>query len=120
MEPVERKPVAPHELTPDLKAAVRARRELDDDMEDHVLEAFLARVEERVDARVAQQSALNQPLKQRHVTDGTPAIAVIAGSFALSIPLSAIAAVTAHTTGILIVMAALVAVNLLFFIDRWQ
>jgi hypothetical protein len=46
-------------------------------------------------------------------------IRVIGGTFALAIPLLAIASDVAQSLGVLLVMCAVVAVNLLYFIDRW-
>ncbi len=102
----------------ELKASVQARRELDADMEDHIIEAFLARIESRVDARVSQQLGKSGSRPVEHKHDGAD-IGVIAGSFALSIPLVAIAGGIAGAIGIVAVMCALIAVNLLYFIDRW-
>jgi len=51
------------DLSSDLKASVGARRELGPELEDQVLEAFLARVQGQIDVRVAQQVAGSRPVK---------------------------------------------------------
>src|SRR5207248_7286110 len=116
MDQPQPRQIGDRELATDLKAAVAARRELTPELEDQVIEAFLARIERRVDERVAQQVASSRtgPKQMR----GEPVdIGVIAGSFALSIPLIAIAGGIAGGVGIVVVLVALVAVNLLYFID---
>ncbi len=110
--------VAQRETALDLQAAIQARRELDPALEDHLVEAFLARIEERVDQRVIQQVG-QQPAARPAARDEKVQIEVIAGSFLLAIPSIAIAGDVAGTIGIMLVVFAVVAVNLLYFIDRW-
>jgi predicted phage tail protein len=114
--------LAQREMASDLKAAVGARRELSDDMEDHVLEAFLARVQSQVDARVQQQVAQAMATRPNRSKGGGEGhlVGVVTGSLALAIPLIAIAAAGAGSVGVFFVMAGVVLVNLLFFIDRWR
>lgn len=111
--------LAQREVELDLKAAVQARRELDPQLEDHLIEAFLARIEQRVDARVAQQLSGAVPVRTKVPKNDAIAIPIVAGSFALAIPLVAIAGDIAGGAGVFFVMLAVVAVNLLYFIDRW-
>jgi hypothetical protein len=100
------------EVATDLKAAVGARRELDDDMEDHVLEAFLARVDqriaERVDQQMAQALASAQPAKTAKQNSHGSDAWVLPASLGVSIPLIAIAGGIAGGIGIIAVMAAVV------------
>lgn len=122
MEPTERERLAGRELASELKAAVLARRELDPDMEDHLIEAFLARIELRVDSQVSRQleefkSSL--PVKDKKKAKTGPDTTVIFGTLALAIPLMAIAANVAGPFGVFLVMTGVVAVILLYFIDRW-
>jgi hypothetical protein len=88
------------------------------ELEDHVLEGFLARIQQQVDAQAAQRPRKPandpKPMKGERVQ-----FEVIAGTFALAIPLMAIAQVTAHGFGVAFVMLGVIAVNLLYFIDRW-
>jgi hypothetical protein len=118
IEPMDSSPapkINQREVATDLKAAVGARRELDDDMEDHVLEAFLARVDQRITERVDQQVA-------QHAFAATPAKKtdqdgqghrgsdawVLPASLGACIPLIAIAGGIAGGVGIIAVMAAVV------------
>ncbi len=110
--------VSGRETTNDLKAALAARRELDPELEDQVLEAFLARVEQRIDARVRQQMGEPRITPVRRQNDRVE-VEVVAGTFALAIPLLAIAGRIAGSVGVLLIVAALIAVNLLYFVDRW-
>jgi hypothetical protein len=120
-KPVARPTASPpaREDVAELKAAVEARRELGPDFEDHVLETFLARIQQQVDAQLAQRKAdkpakAGKPMKGERVQ-----VEIVAGTFALAIPLMAISQVTAGAVGVLFVMLGVVAVNLLYFIDRW-
>lgn len=106
------------ETASDLKAAVGARRELGPEMEDEVLEAFLARVEQRVDARVAQHSGSKPIAKSKRGEIESP-VHVVGGSLVLSIPSLAIAGDVAGALGLVLVVAALIALNTLYFVDRW-
>lgn len=104
----------------DLRAAMMARQELGVDMEDHVLDSFLSRLEQRVDAMV--DARLAQKRKAVPAQSGKtppPDVGVIAGTMALSIPLMGIAAIWAGTLGVGLVMAGVFGVLLLYFIDRW-
>ncbi len=107
------------ELGADLRAAVAARREMGADMEDQVLDVFLARVQQRIDAQVAQGLASRssaKPAKRERIDSALP---VMVASLGISIPLMAIAGEAAGGAGVFIVMAAVVLINTLYFIDRW-
>jgi hypothetical protein len=117
-EQVSPRRIADQEIASDLKAAVGARRELGPEMEDEVLEAFLARVEERVDARVARQSG-SRPIANSKRADIESPVVVVAGSLVLTVPSLAIAGDIAGALGLVLVVTALIALNLLYFIDRW-
>src|SRR5436309_3043833 len=102
---------AEKEVVTDLKAAVEARRELGAELEDHVLEAFLARVQQRIDTQVAEKLAVSgaRPVagQQRGYMPGW----VLPASLILSFPLLGIAGKYAGGFGILIVMIALVSLT---------
>jgi len=114
--------LAERDTETDLKAAIAARRDLGPDTEDHVVESFLARVEQRIDLRVdrrlaetrAKEGAPPRQRKQEKLED------VLAVPLGISIPVFAIAAIFARTTGILIVMAGVVIIITLICIDRWR
>jgi hypothetical protein len=106
------------EMRTDLRASVAARRELPPEFEDQVLEAFLARIESRVDQQIAERATSARPARESARSERVQ-VEVIAGSFGLSIPLMAIAGDIAQGPGVFAVVFGLVAVNLLYFIDRW-
>jgi hypothetical protein len=109
----------------DLHAAVRARQELELDMEEQVLESFLQRLEGRVDAMVDSMvdSRLGEIRKStapaKPAKTPPPDVGVIAGTMALAIPIAVVAGIFAGALGIGLVMAGVVGVILLYFIDRW-
>ncbi len=112
----------PHnELSNDLKASVAARRELGPELEDQVLEAFLARVQTQIDTRVAQQVAGSGP-----VTPPTRAAAskynpteIVGATFGIAIPLVLFAGIFGGWIAIAMIMLAVIAVNVLYVLhDR--
>lgn len=80
------------------QAALEARRELGVEYEDHVVDALVEKIEERL-------------AKRRPVTPASMA-PIAVPSLALSIPLIAIAANYAGLAGVIAVCAAIVLVNL--------
>ena len=84
----------------ELYAAVEARKELGDEMEPAVVDAFVARIEQRLAAR-AGESELALKRKRDHQKEMT------LGAMAISIPLFAIAAVFTGLPGVLAICAAL-------------
>jgi hypothetical protein len=84
----------------ELEAAIAARRELGEEMEPAVIDAFVERIEQRLGERKA---AGDQALKKRRDHQRE----MILGSLAISIPLFALAAIFAGLAGILAVCAVL-------------
>jgi hypothetical protein len=117
----------------DLKAAVGARRELGGDMEDHVLEAFLARVDQRIMERVDQQVAQHGAGMVSGsggggavfggAKSGPPAIdrhershpGILPSSLAISIPLIAVAGGVAGWIGVVVVSILIVSIMGIYF-----
>jgi hypothetical protein len=123
---MEQKPAEPlktRDTATELKAVIEARRELGPDMEDHLLASFLGRIESQVDARVSERLGKSAAKggSGGHASKGeeVPSVAIAASTFALSIPLIAIAGGISGTIGILAVIGCLVIVNLLYLIDKW-
>jgi len=87
----------------ELQTAIEARRELGPEYEDEVLNAFLAKVEQRLvqlgSVRAESETALKR--RREHQKE------MILGAMGISIPLLAIGAVFAGLAGILVVCAAL-------------
>ena len=87
-------------LRDELQAAVEARKELDDDMEPAMIDAFVARIERRLADRGVQAERALQS-KRDHQKE------MVLGSMAISIPLLAIAAVFTGIQGVVAVCVAL-------------
>jgi hypothetical protein len=113
-EPAERR-----ELTQELHAAVAARRELGADFEDPLVESFLNRVDQHIDTRVKAEVAAAEKKTVRGSAHEKVDVGVIGATFALGIPIMAIAGGIGHVVGILAAAAAILGVNFLYFIDRW-
>jgi hypothetical protein len=87
-------------LRDELRTALAARRELDDEMEPALLDAFVARIEARLaDREQAGERALAR--RRNHQKE------MVLGSMAISIPLFAIAAVFTGLPGVIAVCVAL-------------
>ena len=87
----------------ELHAAIEARRELGPELEPHVVDAFVERIERRLDERIVPKSPAPRDRTQE------TAIAIV--SILAAIPLIAIAGGTAGLPAIVAVCAALVLVN---------
>jgi hypothetical protein len=114
----------------EIRAAAEVHRELGPDYQSAVIESFLDRVgreiDARVDARIAAGPRASGPpaeppsaRPQKHVQ---PAVIAL-GSMVLGIPLSAVAAAAgthpAGFWGLLVVWAAIAAINIAYAI-RWR
>jgi len=84
----------------DLRAAAEARRELGDEMEPAVIEAFVARIERRLADR-AERSERALASKREHQKE------MILGSMGIAVPLLAIAAIFTGLPGVVAVCVAL-------------
>ena len=84
----------------ELRAALEARQELGDEMEPAVIDAFVARIEQRLGERAEDRE---RALKRRrdHQKDMT------LGAMALSIPLLTVAAIFTGLAGVIVVCVAL-------------
>jgi hypothetical protein len=87
----------------ELRTLIAARKEVDDDLEPAMIEAFVDRIEQRLATRKsAEQYALER--RREHQKE------MVLGSMALSIPLLAIAAIFTGLSGVIAVCVALVAI----------
>jgi hypothetical protein len=90
-------------LRDEVRSAIEARRELGAEMEPALVDAFVARIEQRMAERVdASERALQR--KRDHQKE------MVLGSMAISIPLFALAAVFTGLAGVITVCVALVAI----------
>ncbi|MEV1006693.1 hypothetical protein [Streptomyces sp. NPDC049881] len=118
------------ELRADLDAALQTRKELGPAYEAELVDAFLEKVEQRVDAavekRVRRQLAEQQMVIARGGRTRTPGevrgpgteFILASMSLVLAIPLSAIAANLADMEGLLTCWAGIVAVNACYVLRR--
>jgi hypothetical protein len=87
----------------EIRAAIRARGELGDEMEPAVVDAFVERIERSLAARAGDtERALKR--KRDHQKE------MVLGSMGIAVPLLAIAAVFAGLAGVIVVCVALVAI----------
>jgi hypothetical protein len=90
----------------EIRSAIETRRELGEDMEPAVIDAFVERIEQRLADR-AGAGELALAARREHQKE------MVLGSMAISIPLLAIAAVFTGLAGVIAVCVALVAIALL-------
>ena len=85
----------------ELRATVAARRELGEDLEPALVDAFVARIEKQLAERGTQsEQALRR--KREHQKE------MVLGAMAISVPLFALAAIFAGLAGVIVVSASLV------------
>jgi hypothetical protein len=110
-------PVAGGELREEAAAALAARRELGEELERAIIESFVERVEQTIDARVDQRLAERH--RAREVDRTTVAIGL--GSIALSIPITgAASALPDGSSGMAVgvMWVAIVIINVLHALSR--
>jgi hypothetical protein len=90
----------------ELRSAVEARKELGEEMEPAVIDAFVDRIERRLAERKGADQ-LASAHKREHQKE------MVLGSMAISIPLLAIAAIFTGLAGVIAVSAALVLIALI-------
>jgi len=91
------------ELVPkdELRATIEARKELGEDMEPALVDAFVERIEQRL-AQRGGESEQSLRRKREHQKE------MVLGAMALSIPLFALAAIFTGLAGVIVVCGALV------------
>jgi VIT1/CCC1 family predicted Fe2+/Mn2+ transporter len=87
----------------ELQSAIQARRELGDEMEPAVIDAFVERIERRLADR-AEDSERALQRKRNHQKE------MVLGAMGISVPLFAFAAIFTGLPGIIVVCVALVAI----------
>jgi hypothetical protein len=94
----------------ELTAAIEARRELGTDLEPHIVDSFVERIEHRIAERKSAKPA------QKDDSGGTLALAIM--SLLAGIPITAIAATHGGIVAIAVVWAGIVLVNLAYVRTR--
>ena len=90
-------------LRDELKSAIEARKELGEEMEPAIIDAFV----ERIERRLAQRAATGELALQRKREHQKE---MVLGSMAISIPLFAVAAIFTGLAGVIVVCVALVVI----------
>jgi hypothetical protein len=85
----------------EVRATLAARKELGEDLEPALVDAFVERIEQRL-AETSRESAQALRRKREHQKE------MVLGSMALSIPLFALAAIFTGLAGVIVVCSALV------------
>jgi hypothetical protein len=93
-------------LRDELHSAIEARKELGDEMEPAVIDAFVERIERRLADRVDDSERALQR-KRNHQKE------MVLGSMGISVPLFALAAVFTGLPGVIAVCVALVVIAIL-------
>ena len=84
----------------ELRAAIEARKEVGEDMEPALIDAFVERIERQLEQRAGQsEQALRR--KRAHQRE------MVLGAMAISVPLFAMAAIFVGLAGIIVVCGAL-------------
>lgn len=110
MDTPEREPAVPRE---ELEVAIHARQELSPEHEPEIVEAFLERVGNAIDARVDERIAEQE--SGDDVGFDTGAIGVAIGSIALGIPITAVAASNGGgVPGVVVAWIGIVLVNIAY------
>jgi hypothetical protein len=86
------------------RAMIEARKELDEDMEPALVDAFVERIEKRL-AQTSRESEQALRRKREHQKE------MVLGAMALSIPLLALAAIFTGLVGVIVVSSALVVIS---------
>lgn len=94
----------------ELRASLEARRELGPEYESALVESFVDRIDQVIDARIAERAA-REPAKQQGMDGSQLALAIV--SIGVGIPLTGITLIAAHSmVATIVVWAAIVIVNL--------
>jgi hypothetical protein len=90
----------------ELEAAIEARRELGQEMEPHVIDSFVERIERRLGERRTDFS------RRDRGREGSFILAIV--SLGVAIPITAIAVTQAGLVGLVVVWIGIVAVNAVY------
>ncbi|GAA0394446.1 hypothetical protein GCM10009530_52390 [Microbispora corallina] len=102
----------------DLRAVIAARRDLGPDYEDALVDSFLDKLDVEIAARVRGEVAAHLQQQGPRPPRKDAAVAVALGSLGIGVPLTAIAAGTAHGAGMLLAWCGIVGVNLAYALSR--
>ncbi|MGH3098143.1 MAG: hypothetical protein ACRDMV_19345 [Streptosporangiales bacterium] len=95
----------------ELRAALEARRELGPEYESALVEGFIDRIDQVIDARIEERTKNRAPAKRQGMDGAQLALAIV--SIGVGIPLTAITLAAAHSmVATIIVWAAIVIVNI--------
>ncbi|WP_406315556.1 hypothetical protein OHA77_01545 [Streptosporangium sp. NBC_01639] len=117
------------DIRQDMRATIEARRELGPDYETALVDSFVDRLDATIAARVRAEMQLTggRPYREPHPgqghqrrRSGNGSIPIALGSLGIGVPLTAIAANTAGTAGLLLAWGGIVAINFAHALSRWR
>ena len=91
----------------DVQATIEARRELGGDMEPHLIDSFVDRIEKRIDERATRRTPA-----ERHGREGSFVLAL--ASLIVAIPITAIAATHGGIVAMVVVWLGIVLLNAVY------
>ncbi len=101
----------------ELEVAIHARRELSSEHEQEIVDGFLERVGQSIDARVDERIARHEDDEDEGYDGGAVTIAI--GSIALGIPITAVAGNSAGLGGVVAAWIGIAAINVWHSL-RWR
>jgi hypothetical protein len=107
--------LANRETLDELKASLAATHELGPDMQEHVLESFLTRLETRIDQRVDSRVGRGRTKAPSRREDPTGFAAATMGT---AIPLVVLAGIFGGSMAIIAVVALVLIINLMYMVER--
>jgi hypothetical protein len=96
----------------ELEAAIAARRELGEELEPHVIDSFVGRIERRIDQRIDERLGPHLAKRQSRSDDKQFVMGLV--SLGIAIPLTAIAISNGGLVALAIVWIGIVLVNVAF------
>jgi hypothetical protein len=115
--------VTTRETRNDLQAAVAARRDLGEEYEPEVIDAFMdkldARIAGRVDQEIAARAAQQPPVPQPPRKGDNAATWVALASLVFGVPITAIASESSGIIGTMVAWAGIATINVAHAMGRW-
>ncbi|MER5651103.1 hypothetical protein [Streptosporangium sp. NPDC002524] len=108
------------DIRQDMRATVEARRDLGPEYETALIESFVSRLDATIAHRVrSEMHAAGVPAAKPRKNPNS-SIPIALGSMGIGIPLTAIAAQTSGTAGLLLAWGGIVAINFAHALSRWR
>ncbi|WP_440105262.1 hypothetical protein [Streptosporangium sp. H16] len=108
------------DIRQDMRATVEARRDLGPEYEAALIESFVSRLDATIAHRVRAEMHASGAPKAKSRKNSNSSIPLALGSMGIGIPLTAIAAQTSGTAGLLLAWGGIVAINFAHALSRWR